>query len=181
MKSLRRGEEGDSLGHILCGAIALHGRFRGESQGGGLSFLFAQIDPTRSNTVDRNLRRESLGHGLREHVQRGLGCAVMGMIGPGAQSAERADVDDAATGMRADAATASRATRNGPRALVSKTASHCSRLNWSSEADSKDGRIVDQHIEMAVEVDGVWQRRIARITRNARRIQALWHVCPTAG
>ena len=42
---------------------------------------------------------------------------------------------------------ASRATRNGPRALVSKTASHCSRVSESSGADSKDGGIVDHQIE----------------------------------
>jgi hypothetical protein len=104
--------------------------------------LSVQLNPSRRDAVDAHLGRKGLGHRLGEHVQSGLRCAVVCMAGPGAHPSQRADVHDPSLQRSADAASASRATRNGPRALVSKTASHWSRLSASSGADSKTAALL---------------------------------------
>ena len=72
------------------------GVFCGKACVGGIDL--ALHDHSRHNAVDADLRSPGLGHGLREHVQRRLGGAVVGVRGPGVRAAQRADVDDAAAG-----------------------------------------------------------------------------------
>lgn len=91
------GEEEDGLGYIAGGAVALERRAGGEVAG-FFRLLLVQIDPARRDAVYADLRRERLGHGLRQRMERGLGGAIVGVGGPGAVSAEGADVDDAAVG-----------------------------------------------------------------------------------
>ena len=55
-----------------------------------------KCDPAGSDAIHADFGREGLGHGFGEHVQGGLGSAVVGVAGPGMEAAERANVDDAA-------------------------------------------------------------------------------------
>ncbi len=70
----------------VCGSVALHGGFAGEVFVGLVDL--ALHDHSGGHAVDADLRRPGLGHGLGEHVQRGLGGAVVGVGGPGMNAAE---------------------------------------------------------------------------------------------
>src|SRR5580658_1630399 len=89
------GEEEDGGGDVVDGAVALHWSLLRK-------VLIACADVTGGDdhaggdAVDADLRRPGLGHGLRKHVQRSLGRAVVRVGGPRMDAAERADVDDAA-------------------------------------------------------------------------------------
>ena len=90
------GEERDGCGDVGGAAVAAHGGFVGEVLVGGVDL--ALHDHAGSDAVDTDLGRPGFGHGLREHVERGLGGAVVAVGGPGMNAAERADVDDATVG-----------------------------------------------------------------------------------
>ena len=70
------GEEEGGGGDVVDGSVALHRGLGGE-------MLVASADLTGGDdhagrdAVDADLGRPGLGHGLREHVQRGLGGAVV--------------------------------------------------------------------------------------------------------
>jgi len=55
-----------------------------------------RFDPAGSDTVHADVWREGLGHGLGEHVECGLRCAVVCVTGPGVEATERTHVDDSA-------------------------------------------------------------------------------------
>ena len=57
---------------------------------------FAQHDHARGDAVHADLRCPGLGHGLAQHVQRGLAGAVVRMGGPRMHTAQRANVHNAA-------------------------------------------------------------------------------------
>ena len=48
----------------------------------------AKLNHSRRHAIHRDFRRERLGQELRLHVQRHLGLAVVGMRGPGPQTAK---------------------------------------------------------------------------------------------
>jgi Protein of unknown function (DUF4232) len=87
-------EEKNRRGHVGGSTIALHRGAAGEV----LVFFghLAVDDHAGSDAVDTDFRGKGFGHGLGEHVQSGFGGAVVGVGGPGMETAERADVDDAA-------------------------------------------------------------------------------------
>ncbi len=103
------GKEEDGLGNVVGVAVAAHGRFGCKAGGlraiggaarrsAGLIGRIIHFNPAGSDAVHVDFGREGLGHGLREHVQRGLGRTVVGVPGPCVQTAKRTDVDDAAAG-----------------------------------------------------------------------------------
>src|SRR5580704_3778136 len=90
------GEEEDGGGDIVGRAIALHRGAAGE-----MLELFGDLavdDHAGGDAVHADFRGPGFGHGAGEHVQGGFGGAVVGVGGPGMESTEGADVDDAAMG-----------------------------------------------------------------------------------
>ena len=90
------GEEEDGGGDIVGRAVAAHGGTAGKVL--ELVGDLAVDDHAGSDAVHADFRSPGFRHGAGEHVQGGLGGAVVGVGGPGMESAEGADVDDAAAG-----------------------------------------------------------------------------------
>ena len=80
-------------GDVVGGAVALHRGFAGEVLVGWVDF--ALDDHAGGDAVDADLGGPGLGHGLGEHVERSLRGAVVSVGGPGMETTEGADVDDA--------------------------------------------------------------------------------------
>src|SRR5215469_17291505 len=91
------GKEKDSGRDVVDSAVAPHRCLFGEVLVADAD-LTGSDDHAGSDAVDADVRRPCLGHGLREHVQRGLRGAVVSVGGPGMNAAERADIDDATAG-----------------------------------------------------------------------------------
>src|SRR6516162_8427673 len=83
-----RSKKQNSLCDILRSAVSPHGSSLRKTRRGRLSVAFTKINPAWGYAVHRDVRSKGLGHGLREHVERGLRRAVMGVAGPCAQTAE---------------------------------------------------------------------------------------------
>ena len=103
--------------------------------------LLAQIDHAWRNRVHCDFRSQRLRHHFRQHVQGGFRGAVMRVRGPGPQAAEGAHVmifasmGSARSGrFRRIHFSASRETRNGPRVLEAKIASHWRTVRRSKSA-----------------------------------------------
>ena len=65
------GKEKHRLSDFLRRSVPPHRRFGGKMLALRRS-AFIHLDPTRRNAINAHFRRKSLGHGLGEHVQRGL-------------------------------------------------------------------------------------------------------------
>ena len=94
---------GDGIGDILAGPGTGGGRradYALEARNG-----FPEGNDAGGDGVDGDTGAEAFGKGLGEHDDAGFGCAVVGVIGPGAEAAEGADVNDTTVALGFHAAT----------------------------------------------------------------------------
>src|SRR5436309_14681783 len=92
----RRGKKQHCGSHFLGRSVTPHGSLRCHTFHKRRGGPFSHINHARSNTIHGNLRRQGLCHHLGQHVQRGLGRTVVGVIGPRAQPSERTHMDNLA-------------------------------------------------------------------------------------
>ena len=169
------GEEKHGLRDIVRGSIAAHRRLAAKRRVACLASCGS------SNSIQPGATQLTLTSGakalamvLREHVQRGLGSTSSGRGRPRHDSRPSEPMLTIRPCAARRCGSASRATRNGPRVLVSKTASHCSRRHALERSGLKDGGVVHQQVEAAeVCIDLAPRLRAPRLSERTSHSMAM--------
>jgi hypothetical protein len=141
------GQEEDRLRHIFGRTVALQRRTGSKTLRKSI-LLALKTDKTGSYAVDADRRRKGFGHGLREHVESGLGGAVVGVRGPGPDAAEGTDVDDAALSSL-EMGQSLAGNKEGAAGIGLEDAIPTVEGERSQIGRFVDGGVVDEEIEMA--------------------------------